>query len=124
MERRIELSHPAIAEFGEFLMRVRDEAIDDWDMILDGRMKSPRALQLRTRFAAFDEAQLATVRETIRDVVDTVLHQLLFAIEQNEDIDVSVTIEDSTYNKISDISDGLAGELYGESGWIAKYSQK
>ena len=44
---------------------------------------------------------------------------MLCMIEEHEDIDVQVKKQN-----ISDISDGLAGELYTEDGWIQRFTKQ
>jgi hypothetical protein len=110
--------------FGEILIhQVRDESIDDWEMMLDGRMKGELAEQVRSRIARFDQKAIHTLKELLPKIVDTVLHHSLWTIEQDERLDVRMTDATGTIN-IREASDGLAGELYGENGWIAHFSNK
>ena len=43
-------------------------------------------------------------------------------IESSDEIDVIVN-EDGNKISVKDVSDGLAGELYSEDGWLLKYSK-
>lgn len=58
------------------------------------------------------------VRWLIPEIVDVSLHNMLFMIEENDDIELLFENEN-----LKEISDGLAGELYTEDGWIDKFSK-
>lgn len=117
----------ALDRFGELLMRrIRDEAISDWDMILDGTMKDERSQKVRAELAGldFDSSQVAFIRWLIPQVVDTTLHHLLWTLEQEETVNVAVKTEGAEIASLREASDGLAGELYSEDGWIARFSKE
>lgn len=56
-------------------------------------------------------------------IVDTTLHHLLWTVEQEDLIEFTFKEDDQIVN-INEISDGLAGELYTEDGWISRFSDK
>jgi len=109
----------ALDEFGKRLMeKVRDEAVSDWEMILNGKMKGERAERIR----AIVESNPQAVPAVLPDIVDTVLHRLLNWFENDQEFELCV--KDSVGLKpLSGESDGLAGELYGSRGWISKFSK-
>jgi hypothetical protein len=53
-------------------------------------------------------------------VIDDLLHNLLFALWENDDW-IAVTIKDSPSSEI--FEDGMNGELFSNEGWISKYSE-
>ena len=111
----------ALDRFGTFLMRrVRDEAISYWDMIVAGEMKGKRAQDIHTRVEKLPADAVAVLHDLIPQVVDSTLHQLLWGLEEADDITVDV----DDVHDIKSVSDGLAGELYTEDGWIAEFSQQ
>lgn len=111
-------------KFGEFLMsEVRDRAIRNWESVISGRMRGERAQEMRTILADFSEDQLKTLVIIAPFIVDSMLHHLLFSLEGEEEIDVSVSIDGETRGQLRDMSDGLTGELYGDTGWIEKFSK-
>jgi len=117
------MSSEALDRFGELLVRkVRNEAIDDWRMIVDGTMCSQRAQRLRDLLSIFDSEQKERFMELAPEIVDSVLHHLLWMLEQTEDVDVGVRLADGRLRSVRDESDGLSGELYGDHGWIARFS--
>jgi hypothetical protein len=93
-------------------------------MILDGRMKGDLATKARQQLATFSEAQRQVFLSMVPPVVDTVLHHLLWALDQQEQIRVSVTVANQVIPSLKDISDGLAGELPTDQGWIARFSRE
>lgn len=116
--------------FGELLIsQVRDRSIEQWENMLTGQLKSKRAVNV------YEEAQLKLdgpalemVTGLVNQIVDSTLHNFLSLIEQEEKIKLlfkgSGCEEDTGEVDIKEISDGLAGELYTEDGWILKYSKK
>ena len=117
----MELSEQALDHFGEILIkRVRAEAILDWTKILDGRMKGVRAERLRPELSGLDPGQMALIQRLLPQVVDTVLHHLLWTLEQEESIDVAVRTAEGLVPSLREVSDGLAGELYG---WIPRFGE-
>lgn len=119
------MSKAALDFFGRLLMtKVRDEAISDWKMIVDGRMKGDRALRLRQILAPFSEEQLRVFLSLVPEVVDTVLHHLLWTFEQEDNIRLGVTAGNQEIPNLKDVSNGLSGELPSDDGWIARYSKE
>ncbi len=109
--------------FGKALMQsVRDESIEQWDMIITGRMKSITARKIQSIFTSFSEEQVGIVNQIVPEIVDTTLHYLLWTLEQEMSINIAVEVDGGIIPSIRDVSDGLAGELYTEDGWIARFS--
>jgi len=118
------VSDNMLDKFGEVLMEsVRDRTISNWDMILNGKMKGLSAQQVRERIKGFSEEQIETLKWIIPKIVDVGLHNFLVMIEEYENINVEVISNDKNGN-IRELSDGLAGELYTEDGWIFRFSKE
>lgn len=118
-------SQTALQLFGQLLMnKVRDEAITDWKMIIDGRMKDEASAKTREILSSFTIEQRAILQLLIPEIVDTVLHHLLWALEQQKNVHIRVTIDNQEFPSLKDISDGLPGELYTDDGWIARFSKE
>lgn len=113
-----------LGQFGQILMsEVRDPAIEKYEMIVEGKMKSARALKLSEGLSSLTHDQLALVREVVLSSIDDVLHNFLWTLEQHErDLELNFSDESDRAN-LSYVSDGLAGELYSEDGWIAQHSK-
>jgi hypothetical protein len=117
------MSKAALDLFGRFLInKVRDEAISDWQMIVHGRMKGEIADKVRQKLGAFSEEQRKIFLSLVPEVVDTVLHHLLWTLEQEDDIRIGVTVNNQDVHSLREVSDGLAGELPSSEGWIARFS--
>lgn len=118
------MSQVALDKFGQLLMkRVRDEAVTDWKMMIDGRMKGASAEKVREFLGRLSEADKKLFSQLIPGVVDTVLHHLLWTVEQESDLYVGVETDNGIEN-LREISDGLPGELYSDEGWIARFSKE
>lgn len=118
------MSEKHLDTFGEILIKkVRDVAIHNWDSIIDGKMKGQRSKEIREMFSIFNDEQIEVLKDLFPMVVDSTLHHLLWTLEQEDAIELSVEV-DQKAKRIRDISDGLAGELYTEDGWIMRFSEK
>lgn len=120
------MKNKELDEFGEVLITaVRDTTINQWEKILSGRMKGERAKRIFNDFTNdFNQDQLEKITDLVSQIVDSTLHYTLFMVEQEESIVVALKREDSSLIDLNQISDGLAGELYTDDGWIRKYSAK
>lgn len=119
------MSKAGLDKFGQLLMtEVRDETIQQWKMIADGRMKGERALRIRERLSQMTFYDQEVAMTLTPEIVDSVLHNLLAMLEQEEDLEVAIELGDRTVPSLRDASDGLCGELYSDEGWIARFSKE
>lgn len=111
-------------EFGKLLVKsVRDEVLGKYGMIMDGTVKSARADEIRRQLKAFGDIEIQRVQNVLSHVVDDVIHSTLWMLEQNEDkLELAVRDVTGSPRNLVSASDGLAGELYSEDGWIARFS--
>lgn len=115
----------ALDKFGRVLMtQVRDATISDWHKLVTGNMKGERAQQIRAMFTSFSSEQRNVLLSLVPEVVDTVLHHLLWTLERVDDVRLAVKTTEGEVASIREQSDGLAGELYSTNGWIARYSRQ
>lgn len=111
--------------FGDVLMKnVRDEAIDDWERILNGQMNDTESKEIFSKLNYLNIKEKQFLNDLFSKVVDTTLHHLLWTVEQDEFIDIVVSKDGREEKVINQISDGLAGELYTEDGWVYQFSNK
>lgn len=116
------MNQNALDYFGEILMKkVRDEAISDWDMTIDGEMKDVATQKVRKALSGFSKEQVDVIRWIIPQIVDTTLHHLLWTLDQEKLIDVAVKTDSEIIPSIKEISDGLAGDLYN---WRMSFSKQ
>jgi len=119
------MNQKILDEFGEIIIsRVRDKAINEWEMILNGRMKGISATQIRNLLSGYSVEEIHILEEIIPQVVDTTLHHLLWTFDQFDNLKLLLLDKDGTTCDVKESSDGLPGELYGDSGWIKRFSKK
>ena len=110
----------SLDKFGEvFIGEVRDNTIETFEKIFDGRMRGLTAENVRERIANYDEQQKEDILWIVSKTVDQCLYNMLFLVEEHKEIELLYDTEN-----IVEESDGLSGELFTEDGWIEKYSQK
>lgn len=109
-----------LSRFGEILIKeVRDRTIHGFDMIVTGKMKDDSSQKLFHEIKQMDDKQNQIIEKIIPKIVDLSIHNMLCMFEEHADIEVNMNNE-----CITEISDGLAGELYTEDGWIQKFSKE
>ncbi len=119
------MNQTMLEKFGEILIRkVRDKAINDWEIILDGKMKGSSAAQVRDLLSGYSIEQIEILERLIPKVIDTTLHHLLWELDQLDILKILLYDTDGTTCDIKELSDGLPGELYGDRGWIKRFSKK
>ncbi|MFD1735380.1 epimerase [Bacillus salitolerans] len=101
--------------------KVRDEAIEQWEMTIERKMRSEDCQRIFNLVAESGQTEL--INELIPQIVDTTLHHQLLTLEQENSIDISVSNDDKKVS-LKALSDGLPGELYTEDGWILRFSNK
>src|SRR6266508_2720070 len=115
------MTRKGLDKFGETLMtHVRDEAIADWDMIIEGKMKDALSQRI-ARAVAKSPEQKALIHQLIPQIVDTTLHHLLWTLEQDNSLELQVHEESGETTNIAEESDGLAGDLYD---WLPRFSKQ
>lgn len=106
--------------FGKTLMEeVRDRTIRVFDLKIKGNMKDEDSQRLYKRIEKLSNEQFNLIEEIIPQIVDLSLHNMLCMVEENPSIVVQIENEN-----IIEFSDGLAGELYTEDGWIQRFSKQ
>jgi hypothetical protein len=120
------MSKAALDKFGKLLMtQVRDESISDWKLIVDGQMKDEDSKRICARLSEFTPHQRDVLLGLVPEIVDTVLHHLLWTLEQEGDVvQIGVRAKGGFVSSLNEVFDGLAGELYSEDGWIARFSKE
>lgn len=120
------LANPYLNKFGELLMtEVRDQTIWLVDNILAGNINTTQSRMASTVVATLDDKQKELVDWLVPTIVDKSLHYLLYAFEQYDpEVAVIQYIAENDGKNVIEISDGLAGEVYGSDGWIARFSKE
>ncbi len=108
---------------GELIIsQVRDAAIRSYDRLVSGHWKAREDRVLHNRLQELSPDQLAVVRDVAVEMVDTTIHNVLWMLENREDVDLTARTDDGGVTSMRDASDGLSGELYSKRGWIYRFS--
>lgn len=110
-------------KFGEFIVtKLRDRAIEQHLLMQEGHWKSPAIQDLQREIVALSPEQKELLRHVVVDVVDTALHDLLFAIQEAHDTGAGIEVTADGEN-VAELSGMLQGEHLGEDGWITRFSR-
>ena len=116
-------TNESLDKFGHFIIRnMRDNAIDFFDKLLEGRFKAEKLQNLLKELKQFTPEQITIIRKCLIAGIDTTIHDFLFALEEiaetSQDIEVLVDGKN-----VVNLSDELHRELFSENGWFSKFSQ-
>lgn len=107
-------------DFGKYIIQeVRDITIDEINIIIDNNLNGEYLEKFHNVISNLSSEERNLIKNLVPRIVDTTLHYMLFMIEQHQEISLNFENEE-----LKDISDGLCGELYGNDGWIRKFSTK
>jgi hypothetical protein len=111
-------------EFGRVLItEVRDRAIVRVLSILGGTLQRPGAQVLHEQLRSLSSDERNAVEMLSIEAVDSTLHRLLLLLEESNLMDCRLATNAQSVS-LKDASDGLAGELYSDAGWIARFSSQ
>lgn len=83
MKTKMNNQQSSLDKFGEFIVvNLRDKAIENAEMLLENRSKSPQTKILQDELSTFNAAQKAIVANTVKASIDAAIHDFLFAIEE------------------------------------------
>ena len=100
---------------GEFLMRVRDLSIAKLQSRYEGHIRDEASQAVASTLANLSGEQKLKLAVS---AVDTFLGTLLSSLEE---VSSPAVVCDGV--DLRDVSDGLAGEMWGMRGWISRYSR-
>ena len=113
----------ALDKFGKFLVEnLRDKAIEQHVMLLQGQLRGATIQKLQQQVRSLPEEQKQLLRKVVVDVIDTAMHDLLFAFQDSHDRGLGIEVSVDGEN-VAEKSGMLHGEHLGEEGWIEKYSR-
>ena len=109
--------------FGQLLVsEVRDVAVAVALKSLRGQMKDQASKQLEAELANVPESTRKLFETFATDLVDSTLHDLLSFFEGAEDFLIAFKDDEDNLVDLNEVSDGLAGELFTDEGWISRFS--
>jgi len=109
--------------FGRFFVtNLRDKSLDNLQNLLDGHWKAPELQSLQSKLSSFSPDERVVVRELVETLLTDAMHDLLFAFQESHDCKsgIEITLNDAP---VAALSDGLHGEIFGEDGWIVRFSK-
>lgn len=111
-----------LAAFGQLVaLRLRDPAVEGFENFCKGNIKAPALLDLQKEVQALSPEVQSIVHRCLISAIDGAIHDFLFSLQEGEcgthSIEVAVGGE-----SVSELSDGLHGEIFGDEGWFAKFS--
>lgn len=110
-------------KFGKFFIQnLRDKSLDYLEGLFERKWKAPDLQDLQDRVAAFNPEYKQTVRELVESILTDGMHDLLFAFQESHDCDegIEIIVDGKT---VAELSDGLHGEIFGEEGWMVRFSK-
>jgi hypothetical protein len=117
MVKHVTVTRP-LDVFGKFVIaNLRDKAFRHADACLDGKMQTP----LKSRLSTLTAAERELLRAFARAMIDTALHDFLFALSESHESEQPLQVLVAGVDVAAE-SDGLQGELFGATGWRARFS--
>jgi hypothetical protein len=114
---------PSLDKFGEFFVQnLRDRMLHKLERLLGGKSKAPELQKLQSQLSGFTDDQKQVLCDAVEEVITSGMHDLLFAIQEHADNDgpFKVLVDGQ---EVAKLSDGLHGEIFGEDGWIVRFSK-
>lgn len=113
----------SLSIFGDFVIRhFRDKGIEQFKMLQEGKLRSPRMQKLYERIGDLDDDERQLLSVIVIDALDTALHDILFAIQDSHDRSLGIEVTVNGEN-VAELSGMLHGELHGDVGWIMRFSR-
>jgi hypothetical protein len=112
----------ALDKFGQFIVaKLRDRAFEQYEILEKGGWKTPSLQSLQDALGSLEAEQKNVVRRCVFDAIDTALHDVLVAFQEAHDLEMGIEVLVDGEN-VAELSGMLHGELFGEEGWIVRYS--
>ena len=113
----------SLEKFGEFLTLVlRDKAIEHLDEIESMKLRAPAVQKLQAEISSLDKNAKAMVKRCVIRILDTAMHDMLASFQESHDLNDGIEVIVDGEN-IAELSGMLNGEIFGDNGWISKYSK-
>lgn len=103
----------------EFITSTRDRSIQHLESLLKQEIKAPSLQGVQHKISLMDVEEKELLHLLGMMIVDNTLFNVLMMFEELED---KLTLL-AYHENIVESSDGLAGELFTDAGWISKFSQ-
>jgi len=120
-----ESDRPILDEFGKLLIdHVRDKTIDELKGLVSGKMESKQRKEMHRALESreLEPEQFDIIGRLRMNTVETTMANFLLFFDENN-FGILYRDEEGREHDIQTMSDGVAGELYSEAGWIARFSR-
>lgn len=117
------IQNDLLDKFGAFVVRnLRDEMLDDLEMFLAGKWKATVDQELQSKLKTLSEADRQMIRDLVEHLSTDGMHQLLYALQREIDSNgpIRVLVDGG---EVASRTDCLHGELFGDDGWIVRFSK-
>ena len=113
----------SLDKFGHFTVTtLYDSGLEKFYSLANNKLKSPSTENLRVALQKMTPKQIEIIKQLVLSVLNASIHDFLFAIQERNELEGDIKILVDGKN-VSDLSDGLNGELYSSDGWINKFSE-
>ena len=112
----------SLDKFGEFVIKnLLDQGIDKFKRLSNGEIEAPSLQGLQQDSQSFNAKDMEVVQRLIVEIMTSTTHDFLYALQERAELkeDIQITVDN---NSITELSDGIQGELFSDNGWIKRYS--
>lgn len=112
-----------IDKFGKLIVeKLRDQSLEYLQGIFDKKWKAPDLQPLQNKVSNLNPDLKALVFELAVDLLTHAMHDFLFAIQECHDGEMGIEVVVDG-QQIAKQSDGLHAEIFGDGGWIVRFSK-
>jgi len=109
--------------FGRLIVdSIRDKALLHLSELKEGKLRTPSVQDLQESIRQLSEAEKNTLTRTVTRILDVCLHDFLNTVQQTHDLNEGLEVF-MNGTSVAEESGMLNGEIYGEDGWIARFSK-
>ncbi|MBJ2123662.1 hypothetical protein [Flavobacterium sp. IB48] len=110
-------------EFGKYLIEeVRDDSIFEFNEIVNNNSIS-KENQYIFELLKKSKVPKEDLIKIVTEMIDKCLFKTLFFFQSQEEFTLTTKDQKGKVINLAEMSDGLSGEIYGENGWIKKFSE-
>jgi hypothetical protein len=112
----------SLDKFGKLIIdNLRDKQIDYFNGLLEGKWKAEELHELQQKLTTFNDEERKILHDLVENILTNSIHDFLFSIQENHDSEKGLKIYIDNDNIVS-LLDGLQGEIFGDDGWIQRFS--
>jgi predicted DNA-binding WGR domain protein len=113
----------SLDKVGKFIVEtLHDEALSRFERLAQGKSKAPGQRALQDALKTLTPEQQAVVRDVVEACTNAAIHRFLFGLVENAEMDDDMQLVVDGESAVK-LSDGLHGEMFGDEGWRARFSE-